>query len=37
MSTTFSQQILRGMLLLVLMHGQKCNLIYEFKLKLITT
>ena len=33
MSTTFSQQILHGRLLLVVMHGQKCNLIYEFKLE----
>ena len=37
MSTIFSQQILRDRLLLVVMRGQKYNLIYKFKLELITT
>ena len=37
MSTTFSQQILSGGLLLVIMSGQKSNLSYRFKLELITT
>ena len=36
-STTFSQQILCGWLLLVVIEWQKSNLSNKFKLKLITT
>ena len=35
--TTFSQQIVSGRLLLVVMSGQKNNLSYGFKLEPITT
>ena len=37
MFTTFSQQILSGKLLLVVIGGQKSNVSYGFKLKPITT
>ena len=37
MFTTFSQQILSGKLLLVVIGGQKSNVSYRFKLKSITT
>ena len=37
MSTIFSQQIVSGRLLLVVISEQKGNLSYEFKLKAITT
>ena len=36
-STPFSQQIIGGRLLVVVIGGQKSNLNCEFKLKLITT
>ena len=37
MSTTFSQQILYGKLLLVVISGQQSNFSCKFKLKPITT
>ena len=37
MSTIFSQQIISGKLLLVVIDGQKSNLCCEFKFELITT